>query len=245
MSPRDALTVRPVRFTDDVPGWQTLLRAMGAVLIDEQPGWFVYQLTAGRLALHEASPSNPAGTTSLALETTVPLAEAVAAAVAEGVSIELAQGDHGPAGVVRAADGTLLTLAPATPSPELVLPDEPCVAVMPVWRTPDARVALDVLDGLGLRRRVTQEDGSWADLTARSGGLHGVHPLEDVGAGLAFELEGDVEDLRRALTAAGVAVELAEEGSTRVLRVADPDGGVPLPVAERVPDLYSYALSEM
>ncbi|AXH96492.1 hypothetical protein [Ornithinimicrobium avium] len=245
MSPRDALTVRPVRFTHDVPRWQTVLTAMGAVLLDEQPGRLVYQLAAGRLALHAASESRPAGTTTLALETTVPLAEAVAAAAAEGVAIELGHGEHGPTGLVRATDGTVLTLDPATPNPRRLVAGEPCVSVMPVWSTPDARVAVDVLDGLGLRRRVTQEDGSWADLTARRGGLHGVHPLGEVGAGLAFELEGDVATLHRALTAAGVPAELDDGGPARTLRFADPDGGAPLPVAERQPDLYGYALSEM
>lgn len=245
MSPRDALTVRPVRFTDDTTAWRTALEALGGVLIDEHPGWLVYQLGAGRVGLHAASPSQPAGTTSLALETTVPLAEAVSAATAEGVPIELGDTGHGPAGVVRAADGTTLTLDTATPNPQELQAVEPYVAVMPVWHTPDARVALGVLDGLGLRRRVTEEDGSWADLTARDGGRHGVRPLAAVGTELAFEVEGNVEDLQEGLVAAGLVLELREDERGRALTFADPDGGAPVRIVERQPDLYSYALSEM
>ncbi len=245
MSPRDALTVRPTRFTDDVPGWRRILEAMGGVVVDEHPGRLLYQLGAGRVGLAAASPAKPAGTTELALETTVPLAEAVAAAAAEGVTIDLSDTERGPAGVVRAADGTVLTLEAATPGTQDLRPGEPRVAVMPVWRTPDARVALGVLDGLGLRRRDTHEDGSWADLTARGGGRHGVRPLADVGAELAFEVEASAEVLRAGLAAAGVRVEVHEEQLGRTLRLADPDGGEPVRVTERQPDLYSYALSEM
>ena len=247
MSPRDALTVRPTRFTDDVPGWRRLLEAMGGVVVDEHGDPLLYQLGAGRVGLRAATPDHPAGTTALALETTVPLPEAVAAAAAEGVIVDLIDSDtaDGPAGVVRAADGTVLMLEVATPVEEGLQPGEPRVAVMPVWRTPDARVALGVLDGLGLRRRVTHEDGSWADLTARDGGRHGVQPLADVGAELAFEVESSAEALLEGLAAAGVAVEVRQEELGRTLHLADPDGGEPLRVIERQPDLYSYALSEM
>ena len=111
MSMRDPLSVRPIRFTDAVPAWRTVLDALGAVLLSEDGGWLVYQLGAGRLALHAAAGSAHApGTTLLGLETTVPLAEAVAAATQEGVPIELADTDHGEAGVVTAADGTTFTL---------------------------------------------------------------------------------------------------------------------------------------
>ena len=104
---------------------------------------------------------------------------------------------------------------------------------------------LDVLDGLGMRRRVIEEDGSWVDLTARAGGLHGVHRSEEVGAELSFELTGDVSVLQEELAAAGVEALLHEEAFGRSLRITDPDGGSPVWVVERQPDLYSYALSEM
>lgn len=248
MSTRDPLSVRPIRFTDDVPAWQRILGALGAVRVSGDPaeGWLVYQLGAGRLALHAASGSSEVpGTTLLGLETSVPLDEAVAAAAEEGVPIELAETDHGRAGVVTAADGTRLTLDPLAPAVVDVEPSEPGLAVMPVWHTPAGRVALDVLDGLGLRRRVTLEDGTWADLTARGGGLHGVHPMSEVGTELAFELNGNVESLLEALTAVGVEAQVEAEEPGRVLLFADPDGGEPLRVLERQPDLYSYALSEM
>jgi hypothetical protein len=247
MSKRDPLSVRPIRFTDDIPAWQTVLGALGAVLLAADGGWLVYQLGAGRLALHAATGSSQApGTTLLGLETSVPLAEAVAAAAQEGVPIELGDTDHGRAGIVTAADGTRFTLDPLAPTPAGLEAAEPGLAVMPVWHTPAGRVALDVLDGLGMQRRITLEDGTWADLTARSGGLHGVHPMSSVGTELAFELNGNVDTLLEALAAAGVGAEVEQEGASgRVLRFTDPDGGEPLRVLERQPDLYSYALSEM
>ncbi|MFK5646034.1 hypothetical protein ACI3ET_05850 [Ornithinimicrobium sp. LYQ121] len=250
MSPRPALTVRPIRFTDDIPGWQTVLGALGAVLLSEHPGWLVYQLGAGRLAVHAASGAgsgsgSPAGTTVLGFETGMPLAEAVASAAERGVPVELGGTGHGEAGIVTAADGTSFTLDTPTPNPEDLEATRPELAVLPIWHAPRPRVALDVLDGLGMRRRVIEEDGSWVDLTARSGGLHGVHRREEAGAELSFELEGDVAQLQEALAEVGVDAQLHEESFGRSLRIADPDGRAPVWVVERQPDLYSYALSEL
>jgi hypothetical protein len=246
MSTRDPLSVRPVRFTDDLPAWRRVLAALGAVPLSEDEGWSVYQLGAGRLALHPAAGSSEApGTTLLGLETSEPLEEAVAAAAREGVPIELGDTDHGRAGIVTASDGTRLVLDPSAPNPRALEASQPGLAVMPVWHTPAGRVALDVLDGLGMRRRVTLEDGTWADLTARSGGLHGVHPMSSVRTELAFELNGNVDTLLESLTVAGVRAQVHDEDPGRVLRFADPDGGETLRVLERQPDLYSYALSEM
>lgn len=242
---RDPLSVRPVRRTDDLPAWDVVLQALGGVRLSGDDGEAVYQLGAGRLALRPADDAHPAGSTELCLETSVPLAEAVEAARAEGVPIELLEGEGGPLAVITADDGVQLTLEPLTPNPEELAASEPSLAVLPVWRTPAGRVALDVLDGLGLRRRVTLEDGTWADLTARTGGLHGVQPMSEVGTELAFELTGRVEALLEPLASAGVPAEVVEEETCRVLRVSDPDGGEPLRVVEREPDLYSYALSEM
>lgn len=246
MSTRDPLSVRPTRYTDDAGTWRTVLAALGAVAIVDEGDQALFQLGAGRLALCPATESTPAGSTALGMETSVPLAEAVSAAAAEGVAIELRETEHGPAGVVVATDGTTFTLAEAAASGAEAPEVESPLAVMPVWRTTDARAALDVLDGLGLRRRVTLDDGTWADLTARSGGLHGVRPLSDgVGTELAFELAGDVDDLRAALLSAGVGAQVSDGGNGRVLLVDDPDGGEPLRVIERRPDLYTWALSEM
>ncbi|GGK71898.1 hypothetical protein [Ornithinimicrobium pekingense] len=246
MSTHDALSVRPVRFTDAIPAWRTVLDALGAVLLSEDDGWLVFQLGAGRLALHAAAGSSEAaGTTLLGLETSVPLEEAVSAAAGEGVPIELGDTDHGLAGIVTAADGVRLTVDTPSPNPRELEATQPGLAVMPVWHTTAGRVALDVLDGLGMRRRITLEDGTWADLTARGGGLHGVQPMSDVGTELAFELNGNLDLLLEPLTAAGVPARIAQEESGRVLRFADPDGGPALRVLEREPDLYSYALSEM
>ncbi len=246
MTTRDPLIVRPVRFTDAIPAWRGVLDALGAVPLGEEGGRLVFQLGAGKLVLRAAAGSAEApGTTVLGLETTLPLDEVVAAAAEDGVPIALEETDRGRSGVITAADGVSLTLDSPAPTLRPARAARPGLAVMPVWHTPRGRVALDVLDGLGLRRRVTLEDGSWADLTARSGGLHAVRPRSGVGTELAFELTGDVDTLLEALTAAGVEARVDVEEPCRVLRFVDPDGGEPLRVYERQPDLYGYALSEM
>lgn len=108
-------TPRPIRFTADIPAWRTLLETLGSTLISEHPGWLVYQLGGGRVALHAASEKQPAGSTALAVETPAELSKAIDAAAARGVPITLEESEHGPAGHVRATDGTFVWLDSPTP----------------------------------------------------------------------------------------------------------------------------------
>ncbi|SOC56643.1 hypothetical protein [Ornithinimicrobium cerasi] len=232
------LTPRPIRFTADLPAWRRIVEALGGVLVSEQPGWLVLQLGSGRLALHADHPDQPAGLTTLALETPEPLTEAVAAASVAGVPITLEETDHGTAGVVRADDGTEVTLD--TPTPGAGRARDGRLVVLPIWYGPDASVPLAVLEGLGARRRIVGQDGGWTDLRCDGGGLLAVHVADQVGTELAFEWDGDVEDALRLLTSAGIPATLIDETYSRTLHVADPDGGKAVWVNERQTDLYGY-----
>ena len=146
-------TARPIRFTADLPAWRSVLEALGGVLIHEATGWVVYQLGSGRVALHrgDGDEGEGPGVSTFCVETPEPLEEAVARVRAAGVPIDLEETGHGTAGVVRAADGTLVTLDAPTPG-EGVAP-EPRLAVLPIWYAADVSLPRAVLESLGLPTR--------------------------------------------------------------------------------------------
>lgn len=236
------LTARPIRFTADIPGWRTILEALGAGLTSERPGWLVFELGGGRVALHAASQAQPVGTT-LGMETGTPLQEAVAAASGAGVPVTLEDTDHGLAGVVRAADGTTFTLDSPTPDETGAGAREPRLSVLQIWYAVDTTMPLATLEGLGARRRVVGDDGRWTDLTFPGGGLAAVHAHESTGTELAFEWDGDVEEVVGLLAEAGVHSALIDESYSRTVQVQDPDGGTAIWVNQRQTDLYGYRLA--
>jgi hypothetical protein len=231
-------TPRPIRFTADLPAWQLILETLGGTLISEHPGWLVYQLGGGRVALHAAHPDQPAGTTTIAVETPTDLTQAVQQAAARDVPVTLEDSDHGPAGHVRASDGTFLWLdTPTTGEGQATRPE---LHVLPIWYGPDTTMPRSVLEALGGRPRIVGDDGTWTDLTFDGGGLAAVHGADERGTELGFEWAGDVEDAQRLLTAAGIDCLLIDETYSRTLQVADPDGGTRIWINERQTDLYGY-----
>jgi hypothetical protein len=236
------LTARPVRFTTDIPRWRTTLEALGAGLVSEHPGWLVYELGGGRLALHAASEAQPVGTT-LGMETGTPLPEAVAAASEAGVPVTLEDTDHGLAGVVRASDGTTFCLDSPTGNETGASTRERRLSVLQIWYGPDTSVPLSTLEGLGARRRLVGNDGTWTDLAFPGGGLAAAHAAGDTGTELAFEWDGDVEEVVGLLAEAGVRSTLIDESYSRTVQVEDPDGGKRVWVNERQTDLYGYRLA--
>ncbi|WP_134774469.1 hypothetical protein [Ornithinimicrobium flavum] len=230
-------TPRPIRFTADIPGWQRILETLGATLLSEHPGWLVYQLGGGRVALHAASPEQPAGTTTLAVETPVDLADAVRTASAQGVPVTLEDSDHGPAGHVR-VDGALVWLDAPTPGDGKAT--RPELSTLQIWYGPDTGLLRDVLEGLGARPRIVGDDGRWTDFSYDGGGLAAAHLAETGGTELAFEWGGDVEEVLRLLTAAGIDGLLIDETYGRTVQVADPDGGPRIWINEQQTDLYGY-----
>lgn len=238
MSTLTGPTPRPIRFTADIPGWQRILETLGATLLSEHPGWLVYQLGGGRVALHAAHPDQPAGTTTLAVETPVDLGQAVATAADQGVPITLEDSDHGPAGHVRAEDGTFLWLDAPTPGEGKAA--RPELSTLQIWYGTDAGMIRDVLEGLGARPRIVSDDGMWTDFSFDGGGLSAAHASDGSSTELAFEWDGDVEEAQRLLTAAGLDALLIDEAYSRTVQVADPDGGPRVWINERQTDLYGY-----
>lgn len=233
------ITARPIRFTDHLDHHQRVLDAVGARLLVEAPGWFVYALGSGRLALHQANEHQPSGMTTLAFE--VPDLEAWSAAARErGLEHRVGETDHGTAGIVTAPDGTGFTVDPVD-HPVPTGDPAPGLVVLPIWYTPDTDSALDVLTGVGAQRRLSGEDGIWHDLTCPGGGLIAVHRHEHVDVELAFEYGGDVEELGATLRAAGLDSTLIDESYARTLRLPDPDRpGAEIWVNEAQRDLYGY-----
>lgn len=238
MSTLTGPTPRPIRFTGDTPGWQRILETLGGTLISEHPGWLVYQLGGGRVALHSASAEQPPGRTVLAVEDPTPLRQAVDAAAARGVPVTLEDSDHGPAGHVRPTDGTFLWLDQPTPGDARAT--RPELSTMQIWYGPDTGLIRGVLEGMGAQPRLVGDDGVWTDLSYPGGGLAAVHAAEETGTELAFKWAGDVEDAQALLEEAGVECLLIDETYSRTLQVADPDGGERVWINERQTDLYGY-----
>lgn len=238
MSTLTGATPRPIRFTSDIPAWQRILEALGATLISDHPGWLVYQLGGGRVALHDDSADQPAGRTVFAVENPAPLAEAVDAAAARGVPVTLADSDHGPAGHIHAPDGTFMWLDQPTPGGGAAT--RPELSVLPIWYGPDPQLIRGVLEGLGASARLVGDNGTWSDFTWAGGGLAASHAADSPGVELSFEWDGDVEDALALLREAGAEALLLDETYGRTVRFADPDGGAEIWINERQTDLYGY-----
>jgi hypothetical protein len=233
------LTVRPIRFTARLDPWRRVVETLGGVVISEHPGWIVFQMGSGRLALHAASAEQPPGT-ALALETTVPLAEAVELAAQRGVPIALGETDHGTAGIVRAPDGTTFTLDIPTPAPPGAAATLEQLTVLQLWYSADTSMVATVLEGVGARRRIVGDDHGWIDFTCAGGGLSAAHRDRTPRVELAFEWDGDVEDVQALLAGAGIPSAVIDESYGRTVQIKDPDGGAPVWVNEKQTDLYGY-----
>lgn len=241
MSTLSGPAARPIRFTGDLTAWRTIVETLGGTLISEHPGWLVYQLGSGRLALHAASVEQQPGVTTLGVETPQSLEEAVQDAAGRGIPVTLEQSDHGPAGVVRAGDGTWSWLdSPTAVEVGDGQARDGRLSVLQIWYGPDPGLPRTTFEGLGARARIVGDDGTWTDLTFPGGGLTAAHASEEAGTELAFEWDGDVEDAQRLLEAAGVECVLIDETYSRTLQITDPDGRKEIWVNERQTDLYGY-----
>lgn len=240
MSPADDidLIARPIRFTSDVSGWTRILDALGGARLTSDPSWTVYQMGSGRLALHAANGEHPPASTLIALETRTELAAAVERIRAAGAPIALETVDHGEAGVVRAADGTVLTLD--SPTPGDALPDEKRLGIQLLWFGVDTVTSGSVFEALGARPRIVADAGGWADFTCSDGGLLCVHHAEETEVDLGFEWDGPLEEAKALLDGIGLESALIDETYGRSLRFKDPDGGE-IWINERQRDLYGYS----
>ena len=240
------ICARPIRFTADLAAHRRYLEALGATRVTTAPGWEVYALGSGHLALHAASEEQPAGRTALAWEV-ADLDAWAEQARAAGLPFEIGVTGHGTAAIVSAPDGTTFTVDPA-PEAEQPASTDTAFSVLPIWYTPSAEVegARAVITGLGGRQRVTADSDVWTDFDCPAGGLVAVHASDDgPDVELAFEFDGDVESLIPALEAAGVEPVLIDETYSRTLQLPDPDRpGAMLWINEKQQDLYGYRSAE-
>lgn len=238
-------TARPIRFTAELSAWRHVVETLGGTLVHAAPGWLVYQLGSGRLALHAGGgdAGEGPGTTTLCVETPEPLDAAIRAVRDAGVPMEVAETNHGRAGVLRAADGTLVTLDAETTADAdagAATATEPRLAVLPIWYGPEVSLPREVLEALGARPEIVGDDGGWTELVFPGGGRAGVHRAESADVELAFWWDGDVEEALTLLTGAGIEAVLIDETYSRTVQFADPDGGTAIWINERQTDLYGY-----
>lgn len=239
------IAARPIRFTHDLSAHRRYLEALGATRVTTAPGWEVFALGSGRLALHAASGSQPPGD-ALAWEV-ADLDAWAKQARATGLVFEVGETDHGIAATVTAPDGTTFTVDPAADAEEPA-PTDSGLAVLPIWYTDAAHVesSRQVLRDLGAVQRVTADSDVWTDFTCPAGGLAAVHAADaERGTELGFEFTGDVEALIPTLRAAGVEPVLIDETYSRTLQLPDPDrAGRMLWINEKQQDLYGYSSTE-
>ncbi len=240
------IAARPIRFTHVMEAHRTYVEALGGRRVTSAPGWEVWALGSGRLALHAASDEQPAGQDTLAWE--VPDLDAwVNEARQRGLACQVGQTPHGLAATVTAPDGTSFTVDPSSgPTTEPVTRDS--LAVLPIWYTTQAHVdgARQVLRGLGAVQRITADSDVWTDFRCPGGGLVAVHATdEETGVELGFEYAGDVEELITPLHQVGVEALLIDETYSRTLQIPDPDRpGSMVWINEKMQDLYGYRVEQ-
>ncbi|TNU77222.1 hypothetical protein FH969_00090 [Miniimonas arenae] len=273
------MIVRPIHRTSELARWRELAVALGGVVTHESDGWIELTYGSGALALHHAEAGAPDdGVTDLRLlveEDSLPALERRLgpALATHGARLERRVMGHGEELRVIAADGAVVTfdpvLAPAAEPPAAHSPADPApagptptTAVQAIWYTPVVQEAADLLETLGLRRRIASDSGGWVDLRADGGGLAAVHAGRTVGTELAFEIAGPgavgdagagdgdgglLHELHARLTASGHDAALIDESYGVTLRVANPDApddvDARIWVSEWQGELYGYTVA--
>ncbi|HLS25147.1 MAG TPA: hypothetical protein VK063_04660 [Beutenbergiaceae bacterium] len=252
---------RPVRFTGNMAAHRGLLEALGGRILSDFGTWVVYSVGYGRIALHTADESSPAGSCMLGFEADdIHLVAASAQATAPwGTRIRITEATHGTTAMVTAADGLTFTIDALTLDPDTSGSDERArdddlrpsdtaaddgvrpgqLAVLPLWLTGQTEHAVDTLVALGARERVRADSGNWVDLRTDAG-LVAVHRAEHTAVTLSFEYAGDVEKLIEPLRDAGHEANVIDEPHGRTLRVPDPDlDGAEVWINQTQSDLYT------
>lgn len=221
----------PIVFTDHAEQYRRVIHALGGESIHESPGWSHYELASGRIGLHSPSDDSPAGTVRFVIEVDdVP-------AWNEQFGGMMTTEAHGLDSRFTTFDGVQLGAAEIADAPAGV---SGMVTIMPIWVTPDVQQASELLIEMGFKPRINSDNGVWADFLADAGGA-AVHRGERGGVTLAFEYDGNVEDLLPALEGAGADPLLIDEAYGRSLQFADPNGGDRIWINEKQTDLYGYS----
>lgn len=243
--------VRPIRFTANTEQFRPIWTALGAVTVVDAEGWTVHQFGSGRIALHHADAAQARtspGATTLAFEVDAldPWVDQVRAARPE-LDLTVEEFGHGRSALVAGPDGLVIQIDSREDGEEVkdvtVATVATGVSVLPIWYTSDTEAAARTLEALGARRRIVSDSGNWIDLVCPGGGLVAVHHGDVTEAVLAFEYDGNVEELSPALTHGGVDAVLIDETYARSLRVPDPEHGERIWINEKQTDLYGFTLA--
>lgn len=237
------LRVRPIHFTSRMAEYRKLLTGLGLTVATDNNGYTEFDAGSGRIAIHSADPGSAEdGTTSLGFEIR-DLDEFIRRTKEAGTTAEVYEAGHGTAARIAAGDGLVFLCDPA---PEDTTPDgtvDPDLSVLPLWMTPDVDGARKVLGGIGARPRIIADAGTWADYSAKNGGLIAAHYDEKVHVLMAFEYNGALETLQNRLAEAGINAAIIDENYGRSLRLPNPDGGE-IWVNRKQLDLHGYTRAE-
>ncbi|MET3811305.1 VOC family protein [Arthrobacter sp. UYEF3] len=238
------LRVRPIHFTSRLDQWERLLTDLGMVKTVDEPTWREFDAGAGRLALHAAeSGTAQDGTTSFGVEVGE-LAEFARrtnhAGGRAGATAELIEAEHGPSCRVTAPDGFSFLADPARRESDgswaRSSETAPVLAVVGVWFAADPTAASRTLRDIGARPRPAPGGTGAKDMeragteafTAKNGGIlmvgAGAGTAAGTGhAGLGFEYDGDLDELRERLAGAGHEAAVVEDAAVPLLRLGNPD----------------------
>jgi hypothetical protein len=233
------ITVQQIQYTTDPSAWHALARALS---LEPLPGgtdvWSEFA-GDGILAVHRVDTVADERTEIALLTDEAPaLDELERVLIGAGASVRRAAlDDIGPILLVDApipfSVTASATAAASTPGP---------LTIMPIAYGADVTAHADLLEAVGLRRRLASDSGVWADFTAADGGAVALHRAEEQRVELSFEYSGDLDGLAGRLTDAGYAPRIVDEAYNRTLRVARPDGP-DLWVNGAQEDLYGYTRS--
>jgi hypothetical protein len=215
------LTVRPIIHTQHVDEWTSILRAMGAVVLSDDPMWTELELGQGRITLTVLNRDAREGEVSMGFET--PDLDDFARGMKASTSVRVERfvtEDYTSVRVV-CRDGTDFLVDPQLDSGEVSPADDPPAAVRAVWTTPDLASTVEDLAAAGLEVH-HHGSGSASLLRAASGEVlvrDGTGYPAEVAVSLTVD---DLLRVRARLTAAGrdVAITLDDLGDG--LRVSVP-----------------------
>jgi hypothetical protein len=205
---------------------------MGATVAVDSPGWVVLRFGGGVVALHSAEASR----TELWVEAEDP--EVTARATGGEVALKPTD-DAGQLWRATLPGGLVVGFSTWQAVEDDRAGALPELAVQPLLFTPDVAAAAAMLAAIGARPRISSDSGDWADFVLDDG-LMAVHVGPEVGVGLSFEFDGDIERLAGRLGSHGIPARVIDEPYGRSLRVDHPDGEDEIWVNERQTDLYGY-----
>ncbi|WP_345750360.1 hypothetical protein [Microbacterium rhizophilus] len=233
--------VEQMLYTGHPERWWTIAPALGfAAPYPPTPEWGMFD-GGGALALHHASADHPAG--SVHLHVQVDDLDAAERAL-DGFAVT--RGEMSGVGTlltVTTREGVALTVAAR---PAHAMPDDPEVAVEPIWFANDLDEPRRILEALGFRAGIVGDAGGWVELTAPGGGMVALHALgsaetaDEASIGLSFLARGDLDALAERIRAAGVDAAVIDEAFGRTIRFPHPDGGHEVWINGLQDDLHGY-----